>query len=310
MPDFSLRAAAAPDRSEVAELICVSTNYWYQRRGAPRTFQSGPESTDVFWQVYEALDPGCCVVAENPQTGRLMGSCFYHPREHHVSLGIMNVHPNYFGRGVARALLKFITDFADEHRYGAVRLVSSAMNLDSFSLYTRGGFVPRYAYQDMLMRVPESGLGVEIPDAGRIRPATPDDVPAMIDLEMEVSGICREKDYRYFLANQIGIWQSLVYQGPAGGIDAFMFSFKHPGLSMVGPGVARAWRQAASLVLAALDRYRGGAALFLVPVECHEMVQRMYALGATNCELHFCQVRGRFQPFRGLTMPVFLPESA
>ena len=310
MPPFCLRAATAADRSEVAELVCVSTNYWYQRRGASRVFQSGPESTDIFWQVYEALDPGCCVVAENPQTGRLMGSCFYHPREQHVSLGIMNVHPNYFGRGVGRELLKFITDFADQRGYEAVRLVSSAMNLDSFSLYTRAGFVPRYAYQDMLMRVPESGLGVEIPDAGCIRPATPDDVPAMIQLEMEVSGICREKDYRYFIANQIGIWQSLVYQGPAGRIDGFMFSFKHPGLSMAGPGVARTWQQAASLVLAALDRYRGGLAVFLVPVECHEMVRRMYALGATNCELHFCQVRGRYEPFRGISMPVFLPESA
>ena len=223
-----------------------------------RLFQSGPESTDVFWQVYEAIDPGCCVVAENPQTGSLMGSCFYHPREHHVSLGIMNVHPNYFGRGVARTLLKFITDFADQRGYPALRLVSSAMNLDSFSLYTRAGFVPHFVYQDMLMRVPESGLAVEISDAGRIRPATPDDVPAMIQLEMEVAGICREKDYRYFIANEIGIWQSLVYEGQAGGIDAFMVSFKHPSLSMVGPGVARTWQQATSLVLSSLDRYRGG----------------------------------------------------
>ena len=31
-----IRPATAADRSEVAELICVSTNYWYQKRGASR----------------------------------------------------------------------------------------------------------------------------------------------------------------------------------------------------------------------------------------------------------------------------------
>lgn len=310
MAEICLRAATAADRSEVAELICVSTNYWYQKHVARRVFQSGPESADVFWQVYEALDPGCCVVAENPQTGHLMGSCFYHPREHHLSLGIMNVHPNYFGRGIARELLKFVTDLADAQGYPAVRLVSSALNLDSFSLYTRAGFVPRAVYQDMLMRVPEAGLGLEIPHAERLRPATPDDVPAMVELDMAVGGITREKDFRYFLANESGFWQSLVYERPGGGIEGFTFSSKTSSFCMVGPCVARSWEQAEPLVLASLDRYRGGAAVFLVPVECDEMVRRMYAVGATNCELHFGQVRGRSQPVRGVSMPVFLPESA
>jgi GNAT superfamily N-acetyltransferase len=310
MPDFCLRPATAADRSEVAELICVSTNSWYERHAGHRVFQAGPESTDVFWMVYEALDPGCCVVAENPHTGRLMGSCFYHPREHHVSLGIMNVHPNYFGRGVARELLKFITDFADRNGYPAVRLVQSALNLDSFSLYTRAGFVPRTGYQDMFLRVPSQGLSVEIPDAGKIRLATPADVPALIELEMEVLGICREKDYRHFIANAAGIWQALVYEGPGGRIDGFMFSSKHPGMCMVGPGAARQWQQARSLVLTALDRYRGGAAVLLVPMECDALVQQMYGLGARNCELHLAQIRGQYQPPRGVSMPVFLPESA
>jgi hypothetical protein len=79
---------------------------------------------------------------------------------------------------------------------------------------------------------------------------------------------------------------------------------------MVGPGVMRTERQAASLLLSGLDRFRGGAAVFLVPVECRPLVEQMYALGARNCELHFCQVRGQFQPFRGISMPIFLPESA
>ena len=91
-----------------AELICVSMNFWYRAHGMGPIFPK-PSATHVFLETYELLDPGCCVVAEQTTTRRLMGGCFYHPRETHVSLGIMNVHPDYFRRGVASALLTEVT---------------------------------------------------------------------------------------------------------------------------------------------------------------------------------------------------------
>jgi len=309
MEPMRLRQMESEDRSEVAELIYVSINYWYQLHGMPKTFTAGPASTEVFFDVYEALDPGCGVVAQNERTGRLMGSCFFHPRPHHVSLGIMNVHPNYFGQGVGRALLEHIIDYTDAHGYPALRLTQSALNLDSFSLYTRAGFVPRYAYQDMIVGVPQSGFPHEGPDADQVRPATMEDVSAMAELEMEVAGISREKDYRYAIQNRDAMWETLVYQGQEGRVDGMMISVKHPALCMLGPCVTRTQEQAAALIAKALDRFRGGQAVFVVPVECDRLVQQMYARGARNCELHFCQVRGRFQPFRGVNMPTFLPET-
>ena len=139
MKSIPLRTATPEDRAEIAELIYASTNAWYQLRGMPRIFSGGPETTEVFREVYDSLEPGCCVVAENPRTGRLTGSCFYHPRPQHVSLGIMNVHPNYFGRGVARALLDYIIDYTDRRGYKALRLTQSALNLRFlFALQQRG----------------------------------------------------------------------------------------------------------------------------------------------------------------------------
>jgi len=123
---FSLRPMNDDDRFEVAELIYASINVWYQTHGGPAIFQGGPRVTEVFHDVYNDLTPGCNVVAENQETGRLMGSCFYHPRTHHVSLGIMNVHPNYFGNGVGSALLRHIIDYTDQHGYKALRLTQSA----------------------------------------------------------------------------------------------------------------------------------------------------------------------------------------
>src|SRR5438093_1633614 len=153
MDSFQLREISPTDKAEVSELIFASINVWYMAHGMGQPFKGGPQITEVFHDVYFGIGTSRCVVAENTRSGRLMGSCFYHPRKTHVALGIMNVHPNYFGRHVASRLLQFVIDFAV--RAGKpVRLVSSAMNLDSFSLYTRAGFVPRAAFADMALTVP------------------------------------------------------------------------------------------------------------------------------------------------------------
>jgi GNAT superfamily N-acetyltransferase len=309
MTDFHLRPMTAEDRFEVAELIYASINVWYQKHGGPPIFVGGPQVTEVFYDVYHALEPGCTVVAENPRTKRLMGSCFYHPRPHHVSLGIMNVHPNYFGLGVSRALLQHIIDYTERNGYQALRLTSSALNLDSFSLYNKAGFVPRYAYQDMFLPVPPQGLTQSVAGSEHVRPATLADVQAMAALEMEISGIIREQDYRYCITNTLGCWNVAVFENPRGGIDGFMISSGHAAMNMLGPCVARSEREAAALIWHGLNCYKGRAPVFLIPVERDQLVRQMYQWGARNCELHFCQVRGVFQPFRGINMPSFLPET-
>lgn len=304
---FRVRTMTPSDRSEVASLIQVSLNYWYQTHGRPPIFSGNPAAADCFYEVYDALEPGCAVVAEDEQTGRLAGSCFYHPRPHHVGLGIMNVHPNYFGRGAAGALLRHVIGLAEQEGK-PVRLTSSALNLDSFSLYTRHGFVPRQAFQDMYLTVPAGGLGAGRGNS-RVRDAAPGDVEAMAALEMAVSGITREIDYRFAIANPVGCLHASVYEGDSGALDGFILSCDHPSFAMVGPCVARTEREAEALILAELDRFRGKTPVFLVPVDRPALVRRMYDLGARNCELHFCQVRGAFQPFAGISTPSFLPET-
>ncbi len=309
MNDIKLRPMTAADRFEVAELIFASINVWYQQHGRPRIFVGGPRISEIFYDVYNALEPGCTVVAENPQTGRLMGSCFYHPRQHHVSLGILNVHPNYFGHGVGRALVQHIIDFTDSHGFKALRLTQSALNLDSFSLYNRAGFVPRHAFQDMFLTVPQEGMKQTVAGAERVRPATAADLPALAALEMEVSGICRQEDYRYCLTNDLGIFHLAVYENPRGDIDGFMISSAHPAMNMLGPCVARSETETAALILRELDHHRGRSPIFLIPMDRSRLVHQLYDWGARNCELHLCQVRGEFQPFKGISLPSFLPET-
>lgn len=297
------------DRYEVGELIYCSINTWYRTHGCPPIFQGGPRVAEVFYDVYEDLDPGCNVVAEHPETGRLMGSCFYHPRQHHVSLGIMTVHPNHAGMGVGRALLQHIMDYTDAGGYQALRLTQSAINVDSFSLYNKAGFVPRYAYQDMIVRVPPTGLPEVLSEAKTVRDATPADVSAMAALEWEVSGITREPDYRYCIDNRGGFWHVSVVDNPAGGLDGFLISSGHSAMNMIGPGVMRSEAAAAALVHRELNQYPGRSPVVVVPVEKERLVRRIYDWGGRVCEMHFCQVRGVMQPYRGVNLPSFLPET-
>ncbi len=284
-------------------------NTWDLTHGfAPGRFTGGAPQTDVFFAVYERLDPGCCVLAESVVNGRLAGSCYYRERDTHVSLGIMNVHPNYFGKRVGRSLLDWITDFTDARRK-PLRLVSSVMNVDSYSLYSRAGFVPRLLYQDLLVQVPPDGLAVDVPGAAQVRDATLDDLAAMAEVEREVSGISRSKDYRAFVENADGFWGVSVIEQGDGRLGGYLASIGHPLFNEIGPGVARTEEQGAALLLRELNRYPGRMPLVLVPCESTDLVRLLYRLGGRNYELHAAQVRGPAEPFRGVSFPTFMPET-
>ncbi len=294
---------------EVAELIHDSTNQWYQNQGKPKIFVHGPESTLLFCEVYEALDPGCCLVAIDRRTNSVVGSCFYHPRDTHVSLGIMNVAADQFGRGIARSLLEEIKKIASDRQL-PIRLVSSAMNLDSYSLYNRAGFRPMTVYQDMIVQIPEAGI--ETPESesnNRIRPAKTGDIEAMVKLEMEISGIKRDQDYRYFVTNELGIWKTLVLESEPGRITGFLSSVRHPASNMFGPGVARSESVALDLIFAMLEFHRGCSPVVLVPANSNRITQALYRFGAKNCELHLAQCLGEWQPSSGVVIPTFMPET-
>lgn len=307
---FSIRTMKPQDFDEVAELIYLSTNAWYESKVGHAIFQCRPQDCRLFPEVYEDLDPGCGLVVVSNGSGMIVASCFFHPRELHMSLGIMNVHPNYFGHGLAGRLLSQIVDEA-ESRDLPLRLVSSALNLDSFSLYSRFGFSPFAIYQDLILKVPSKGLPEgSHADLPKVREAEIPDLTDIGRVEFEVAGISRERDYAYFLENQGGIWHTLVSIDKDGIVDGFLTSLDHPASKMIGPGVARTAAGAEALLRAQLDRFRNEQVVFLLPTTERGLIENAYAMGARNCELHFGQVLGAAQPVAGVVMPSFLPESA
>jgi len=295
------------DRVPVSRLIFHSTNRYYESIGRAPIFRGDDLSTGIIFDVYEKMDPGQGIVAVGDDSGEIIGSCFVHPRETHISLGIMNAHPDHFGRGVARTLLQRIVELGQKQNK-PVRLVSSCLNLDSYSLYTRHGFAPFCTFQDMYVDVPESGLAGNSPAGQTVRKATLDDMTAMAAIEKEISGITRTEDYRYFIENDDGIWHVSVAES-ADGLAGYLVSCGADAFNMLGPGVARTEDQAAALIHAELNSHRGRSPVFLVPVTCGRLGQGLYAWGARNCEMHVAQSNGTTQPPQGVTMPTFLPET-
>lgn len=297
---MKIRTLQTNEWDQVAQLIFNSTNDWYQKNLNRECFGGAdPLVCRIFPEVYEALDPGCCLVAEID--GVLAGSCFYHPRKTHFSLGIMNADPAFSGRGVARTLLQEIIKRAGEK---PVRLVSSALNLDSYSLYTRAKFRPLVIYQDMIVPTNNSLPLVH----SNVRAAALADLPAILALEDQVSGISREKDWRYFLSDNSTSWRGFVFE-TRGKLTGFLFSINHPGSRMLGPGIMLNQTAAFALIIAQLSTFGHETPLFLVPASETELIQNLYTLGARNCEIHLSQVLGEAKGPRGITMPTFMPET-
>ena len=288
---------------EEAKLIHASLDTWHRTRLNSDRFGTDWRPFRMVVEVYESLDPGCCIVAMD-DAGALIGSAFFHPRETHVGVGVVSVHPSAFGRGVGRTMMEEIIRIADGK---PLRLVSSAMNLDSFSLYTRLGFVPQMMLQAVTLDVPADGL----PGAStRLRVATMEDVSAIADLELMLNGVRKEQDYRFFIENKTGGWRLAVIERPDGKLAGFLAASVHSSGPQLGQGVAEDEATMMELVHAMLDaHFRGRHVVWLLPMGCTGLVRQAYAWGARNRETHLFSVLGEAPPIRGITIPTFLPES-
>ena len=306
---LTVRTMEQSEREEVAALIYDSTNAWYKKNRGFIAFGDVAGARQIV-DTYELLDPGCTLVVYDDVQKRLAGSCFYHPRPTHVSLGILNSHPDYAGQGAAKMLAARIAEIAAEQRK-PLRLVSSAMNLDSFSVYSRIGFVPTEFFQDTVLTVPADGVAVPVPDGFQLRSAVLGDVDAMANLEMTVQGIDRRQDFRYFIENQQGIWTTTVLERLSDGkITGFLAAINRDGTTTAGPGCMLNEDAALALIAYELNRTPGKTRIVIVPSRFSAVVQFLYTLGAKNVETHISQCKGEFIKPNGVVIPCFLPESA
>lgn len=307
---MTLSALVESKHEEAAQLIHRSLVSWYEthlRQG--KRFGDDPKPFGLFPEMYAALDPGQAIAACD-SSGALLGVCFAHPRETHWAVGIVAIAPEAAGRGIARAMLEEVLKRAQAEDK-PVRLISSLLNLDSFSLYTRLGFTPHTMYQDMSINVPVGGLEhTPPPRAAGVRLALPGEASRIADFEAALQGIRREGDFRFFLNHTVGSWKVWVLEDDAGELSGVLVSSHHPDWGMLGPGVTRDPESAIALLWRALDARRGEASVVLVACVESDVVRKLYQWGARNIELHVAQSTNPVVAPKGIAFPTFLPESA
>jgi GNAT superfamily N-acetyltransferase len=307
----SLSSITPADHESIAKLLHRSLVHWYETRlNQGARFGDSPAPFLLFPEVYEALDPEQALIAREDTTGDLLGVCFAHERETHLAIGIVATAPEATGRGIARQLMEVILQRAQQAGKPA-RLVSSLLNLDSFSLYNRLGFVPGTLFQDLLISVPASGLPGPPPvGIDQVRAAAADEAGRIADLEYSLQHIRREKDFAFFLANQVGAWRVLVAESAPSSLTGYLAMSTHPSFTMIGPGVAIDEPTAAALLWRALDSLRGQTLVFLLPSAATQLVRTAYSWGARNVELHVAQSTAPFPATSGIVFPTFMPETA
>jgi GNAT superfamily N-acetyltransferase len=98
------------DREPIARLLHRSLVHWYESRlGQGSRCGDSHEPFTLFPDVYESLDPGECVTART-ESGEIVGVCFSHERETHVSVGIVATSPDAGGRGIAKKMMSLVLE--------------------------------------------------------------------------------------------------------------------------------------------------------------------------------------------------------
>ena len=148
-------------------------------------------------------------------------------------------------------------------------------------------------------RVPEAASGQR-----PVRKATRADLPAIVELERDLTGIERPGDYQHFIENPERIWSISVCDSADGNaLDGVLCSVCHPATNMIGPGCARNTDAAEALLIAQLNENLGRSPVALVPCSALELRNFAYSLGAKNTEIHVAQCRGTAPVLKGLTLP-------
>jgi hypothetical protein len=305
---FTLGRLQPEQFDEAAALIHASTNAWYLKNTGRVAFGCEPNGCRLFPDTYHALDAGQCITATDDATGKLIGTCYLHPRETHIGVGIVNTASDVASAGVASQMIREACAIADASGL-PLRLVSSASNMDSYSLYHRQGFVARQIFQDMLLPVPEDTsvltAGIE---TGSVRLATIFDVPAIAALERELTGSYRPADWSHFV--ETDHFSVLVDVASDGSIFGALNVTNHVANCTLGPAHARDEASICRLLAAALPAVAGRTALVLVSPAATKITSLLYAWKARNADIHLLQVRGAYSTPNGVQLMTFLPESA
>jgi hypothetical protein len=218
-------------------------------------------------RYYLSRDPEGCIVAE--QDGTICGSVFARRRGDRVAVGPVSVDPASQAIGVGRRMMEALFElFPDAASF---RLSQAAFNKESFSLYSKTGFVA--AEQCLRLERPPAPVTPE-EDEPHVRVVTAESAPVLADLDRRLTGAERERELPTLFA------MGKVYvHGADSDIQGYLATMPTPGPTFLGPAVAHSEAQLAALIRAALRDIGPRPSALHLPARFAPAIDESFRLG-------------------------------
>ncbi len=279
---ISIRTMSEDDVHVVAPVIARAFNAVNARYGYPSEFPD-PIISVLMARYYLSQDPEGCLVAE--RDGNICGSVFGRRRGDHVSIGPVSVDPASQAIGVGRRMMQALFDAYPGA--ASFRLSQAAFNKESFSLYSKTGFV---AAEQLLRleRPPDPAAPQE--DEPLVRAVTVENAPVVADLDRRLTGVERGRE----LPTHFGMGRVYVHGGDTG-IQGYLATMPTPDRIFLGPAVAQSEAQLAALIRAALRDAGPGAVGLHLPARLDPTIAECFRLGFRLFCLETLMVRGEWR---------------
>ncbi|QSE95172.1 GNAT family N-acetyltransferase [Rhodococcus pseudokoreensis] len=191
MTELQIREATPDDARMCGRILFDAFEALATRHAFP--IEAGtPEFADFQIRAMLATDGIYGLVAE--REGHIVGSALQDERGKIVGIGPVAVDPAAPDAGAGRALMNALLERSEERDVAGIRLVQTAYNYRSFSLYAKLGF----AVRELLTVFQGTPRGSAIPGAV-VRPATPDDIAACDEICRQVHGHDRHGELQFWV---------------------------------------------------------------------------------------------------------------
>jgi GNAT superfamily N-acetyltransferase len=233
------------------------------------------------------------------EEGQPLACNFGDERDEVVGVGPVAVAVGQQGGGLGRRVMEALLERAEQGGFTSVRLIQSAYNMQSFSLYHKLGFEVKDALASLHGRPPDDETPTDL-----VREYTPDDLDACDALHRDVLGVGRRHDIEY-MAN----FAPPVVVERDGRVAGYLTRF--PGDEVfVTHGVARDEQALRDLIIGTSRAVPGELRLTL-PTGQPETLRWAMGNGRTATrrggfrlmELGTYMVRGDYQPPMGAWIP-------
>jgi hypothetical protein len=247
-------------------------------------------------RYYLSQDPKGCIVAE--QDGTICGSVFSRRRGDRVSIGPVTVDPSSQAIGVGRRMMQAIFDLHPDA--ASFRLSQAAFNKESFSLYSKTGFV---AAEQLLRLDRPSAPETPEEDEPHVRVVTAESGSVVVDLDRRLTGVERERE----LPTLFGMGR-VYFHGGDTDTQGYLVAIPTPGPTLLGPAVAHSEAQLAALLRAALRDIGPRASALHLPARFAPIIDECFRLGFRLFCLETFMVRGEWRPPPAFYLHAMFPE--